>query len=109
MPVVGANVVSYFLAAIANTAANRRFTFGVVGARRAVRHQLEGGVAFLVGLVVSTGGLFAVHAMWPRAPRLAELAALLALNLFAAVIRFVLLRAWVFHPRRARSVLREQV
>jgi putative flippase GtrA len=109
MPVVGANVVSYFLAAIANTAANRRFTFGVVGARRAVRHQLEGGVAFLVGLAVSTGGLFAVHAMWPHAPRIAELAALLAFNLFAAVIRFVLLRAWVFHPRRARSVLREQV
>ncbi|GAB2846171.1 bifunctional glycosyltransferase family 2/GtrA family protein [Actinoallomurus bryophytorum] len=109
MPVVAANVVSYFLAAIANTAANRRFTFGVVGARRAVRHQLEGGVAFLVGLAVSTGGLFAVHAMWPRAPRLAELAALLVLNLFAAVIRFVLLRAWVFHPRRARSVLREHV
>jgi putative flippase GtrA len=109
MPVVGANVVSYFLAAIANTAANRRFTFGVVGARRAVRHQLEGGVAFLVGLAVSTGGLFAVHAIWPYAPRLAELAALLALNLFAAMIRFVLLRAWVFHPRRARSVLREQV
>jgi glycosyltransferase involved in cell wall biosynthesis len=100
MPVVPANVVSYFLAAIANTAANRRFTFGVVGRRRAVRHQLEGGVAFLVGLAVSTGGLAAVHALWPYAPRLTELAVLLALNLFAAALRFVLLRAWVFHPRR---------
>jgi putative flippase GtrA len=106
LPVVGANVVSYVLAAIANTAANRRFTFGVVGAQGAVRHQLEGGVAFLVGLAVSTGGLAAVHAIWPYAPRLAELAALLGLNLFAAVIRFVLLRAWVFHPRR--TVLQEQ-
>jgi hypothetical protein len=25
------------------------------------------------------------------------------LNLFAALIRFVLLRAWVFHPRRTRQ------
>ena len=68
LPVVAANVVSYFLAAIANTAANRRFTFGVVGARRAVRHQLEGGVAFLVGLAVSTGGLAVVQVLWPHAP-----------------------------------------
>jgi putative flippase GtrA len=107
LPVVAANVVSYFLAAIANTAANRRFTFGVVGSRRALRHQLEGGVAFLVGLAVSTGGLAALQALWPHAPRLAEVGALLGLNLCAAVIRFVLLRAWVFHPRRA-ALLEEQ-
>jgi putative flippase GtrA len=107
MPVVVANVVSYFLAAVANTAANRRFTFGVVGTRRIVRHQLEGGVAFLVGLGVSTLGLFAVHAIWPHASRFVELAALLALNLFAAAIRFALLRAWVFHPRRTPDLEEE--
>jgi putative flippase GtrA len=111
-PVVTANVVSYVLAAVANTAANRRFTFGVTGPRRAVRHQLEGGVAFLVGLVVSTAGLAVVHALAPGASRLAEMGALLGLNLFAAVIRFVLLRAWVFHPGRAAQehepVLQEQ-
>jgi putative flippase GtrA len=101
LPVIAANVVSYVLAAIANTAANRRFTFGVRGRRSVVRHQMEGGVAFLVGLVVSTVGLAVFDATAPSAPRLAEVAALFALNLFAAVIRFVLLRAWVFHPRRA--------
>jgi putative flippase GtrA len=106
LPVVLANVVSYLLAAVANTAANRRFTFGVVGPGRAVRHQLEGGVAFLLGLAVSTAGLVAVHALAPHAPRVAELAALLVLNLCAAVIRFVLLRAWVFHPRRAADASR---
>jgi putative flippase GtrA len=102
LPVITANVVSYVLAAVANTAANRRFTFGVVGRRRAVRHQLEGGVAFLAGLAVSTAGLALLHALAPGAPRVAELAVLLALNLFAAAIRFALLRAWVFHPRRVR-------
>jgi glycosyltransferase involved in cell wall biosynthesis len=106
LPVVPANVVSYFLAAIANTAANRRFTFGVVGRRRVVRHQLEGGVAFLVGLAVSTLGLVAVHALWGS--RFVELAALLALNLFAAAIRFALLRAWVFHPRRTPGLSSEE-
>ncbi|MEV0404278.1 bifunctional glycosyltransferase family 2/GtrA family protein [Actinoallomurus sp. NPDC050550] len=112
MPVIAANVVSYFLAAIANTAANRRFTFRVRGRRSAVRHQLEGGVAFLVGLVVSTAGLAIFDTVAPNAPRLAEVGALFALNLFAAVIRFVLLRAWVFHPRRAAEetepVMQEQ-
>ncbi|MCO6006368.1 bifunctional glycosyltransferase family 2/GtrA family protein [Actinoallomurus purpureus] len=112
MPVIAANVVSYFIAAIANTAANRRFTFGVRGRRRAMRHHLEGGVAFIVGLVVSTAGLAVFDTVAPYAPRLAEVAALFALNLFAAVIRFVLLRAWVFHPRRAADesepVLQEQ-
>jgi putative flippase GtrA len=103
MPVITANVVSYFLAAIANTAANRRFTFGVTGSRRAVRHQLEGSVAFLVGLAVSTAGLAIVHTVSPHASRLTELAALFGFNLFAALIRFVLLRAWVFHPRRTRQ------
>jgi putative flippase GtrA len=102
MPVLAANVTSYFLAAIANTAANRRFTFRVIGSARVVRHQLEGGVAFLVGLIISTAGLAAVHAVSPHASRLVELAALFGLNLLAALIRFVLLRAWVFHPRRAR-------
>ncbi|MEV5571800.1 bifunctional glycosyltransferase family 2/GtrA family protein [Spirillospora sp. NPDC052269] len=101
LPVVAANVVSYFLAAVANTTANRRFTFGVRGRRRAVRHQLEGGVAFLAGLFISTAGLATLNAVFPHAPRLGEIGALFALNLFAAVARFVLLRAWVFHPRRA--------
>ena len=108
LPVVLANVVSYVLAAVANTAANRRFTFGVVGSGRAVRHQLEGGVAFLLGLAVSTLGLAAVHAAAPAAPRVVELVALLVLNVFAAVLRFVLLRAWVFHPRRASSSVAER-
>jgi putative flippase GtrA len=102
MSPVAANIVSYFIAAIANTGANRRFTFGVRGSRRAIRHQLEGGVAFLVGLTVSTSGLAIVHAMAPDATWVAEVGALLGFNLFAAVIRFVLLRAWVFHPRRTR-------
>jgi hypothetical protein len=37
----------------------------------------------------------------PHTSRLAEVTVLFALNLLAALLRFVLLRAWIFHPRRA--------
>jgi putative flippase GtrA len=39
----------------------------------------------------------------PSVPsRPVELIALVAANLLATVVRFVLLRGWVFHPQRAR-------
>ncbi|GII58801.1 hypothetical protein Pth03_71900 [Planotetraspora thailandica] len=99
---VPANVVSYLLVAVVNTAANRRFTFGVSGSRNAVRHHIEGGAAFVLGLAASTGGLAVVNAARPGGSWLAEVGALLGCNFFAAVLRFLLLRSWVFHPRRIR-------
>jgi hypothetical protein len=38
----GANLVALLVTAVANTAANRRFTFGVRGRTGVARHQLEG-------------------------------------------------------------------
>ncbi|MEY9847450.1 glycosyltransferase [Streptacidiphilus sp. MAP5-3] len=96
-----ANAVALFVTAIANTAANRRFTFGVTGSRDGLRHQVEGGIAFLIGLVLSTLALALAGAVAPHASHLVELAWLVAANALATVVRFVLLRAWVFHPRRA--------
>ncbi|MFB4310196.1 glycosyltransferase [Actinomadura sp. GTD37] len=97
-----ANALSLAVTAVGNTAANRRFTFGVTGARRAVRHQLEGGAAFLLGLALSTGGLALLHAAAPGASRAVEVAALIAANAAATLARFLLMRAWIFHPRRLR-------
>src|SRR5215218_8981857 len=37
-----ANLIALLLTAIGNTAANRRFTFGVAGSRRVARHHFEG-------------------------------------------------------------------
>ena len=95
-----ANAVSLTVTTIGNTAANRRFTFGVTGTRRALRHQLEGGAAFLLGLALSTGGLALLHAAAPGASRAVELAALVTANAAATLARFLLMRAWIFHPRR---------
>ena len=45
-----ANLVALLVTAIANTAANRRFTFGVRGGTGAARHQFEGLIVFGLGL-----------------------------------------------------------
>ncbi|WP_344902196.1 glycosyltransferase [Actinomadura meridiana] len=95
-----ANGLSLVITTVGNTAANRRFTFGVTGGRRALRHQLEGGAAFLLGLGLSTGGLAVLHAVAPGAGRVVEVAALIAANAVATLVRFLLMRAWIFHPRR---------
>ncbi|MQY08821.1 bifunctional glycosyltransferase family 2/GtrA family protein [Actinomadura macrotermitis] len=95
-----ANAASLVITTIGNTAANRRFTFGVTGQRGAFRQQLEGGLTFLLGLALSSGGLALLHATAPGASRAVELAALVGANALATLVRFLLMRAWIFHPRR---------
>ncbi|MEU4825054.1 bifunctional glycosyltransferase family 2/GtrA family protein [Actinomadura sp. NPDC023710] len=95
-----ANALSLVITTVGNTAANRRFTFGVTGNRRALRQQLEGGAAFLLGLALSTGGLALLHTAAPGAGRAVEVAALVTANALATLVRFLLMRAWIFHPRR---------
>ncbi|MFI7635097.1 glycosyltransferase [Nonomuraea sp. NPDC049400] len=99
MPSMAANAVALLVTAVANTAANRRFTFGVAGRTRAVRNHLEGLIVFFVGLGLTTASL----ALLPgTASHAAQLVAVTLANAFATLVRFVLLRAWVFNPRRAR-------
>jgi putative flippase GtrA len=95
-----ANLVSLLLTAIANTAANRRFTFGVAGGAKAARHHVEGLIVFAVALAITSGALAGLHAFVEQPHRLLELSVLVLANLAATAVRFVLLRGWVFHPRR---------
>ncbi len=99
-----ANFGALLLTAIANTAANRRLTFGVRGPGRRARSQLEGLVVFGIGLGLTSGSLALVHALEPNPHRLVELSVLVAANLLATIVRFVLLRHWVFHPKRTGTV-----
>lgn len=95
----GANFVALGLTAVGNTAANRRFTFGVRGRAGAARHQFEGLIVFGLGLGLTSGSLAVLHGL--TAPtRWLELVVLVLANLAATVLRFLLLRGWVFHPRR---------
>lgn len=97
----GANLVALLVTAVANTAANRRFTFGVRGSTGVARHQFEGLVVFGIGLALTSGSLAALH-YFGEPSRAVELLVLVGANLLATVVRFVLLRGWVFHPRRNR-------
>ncbi|WP_248962725.1 bifunctional glycosyltransferase family 2/GtrA family protein [Sphaerisporangium perillae] len=100
MTAVLANAIALLVTALANTAANRRFTFGVTGSAGALRHQVEGLAAFLVGLALTTG----VLALLPEAAsRWVELAGVIVANALATLVRFMLLRAWVFSPRRRKE------
>ena len=94
-----ANLVALLLTALANTAANRRFTFGVSGADGVVRHQSQGLVVFALGLALTSGSLALLHRFVSTPGRLVEVGVLVAANLAATVLRFLLLRAWVFRPR----------
>jgi putative flippase GtrA len=95
-----ANFVALLLTAIANTAANRRLTFGVRGASAAIRHQGQGLVVFALGWALTSSALGILHAAAPGAPRGTELAVLVVANLAATLLRFVLLRRWVFRQHR---------
>ncbi|MFJ6778392.1 glycosyltransferase [Streptomyces yangpuensis] len=95
-----ANGAALLLSAVANTAANRRLTFGVRGRERAVRHQAQGLVVFGIGLALTSGSLAALAAATPHPAHGTELAVLITANLAATVLRFLLLRAWVFPERR---------
>jgi putative flippase GtrA len=91
----GANLAALLTTAVANTAANRRVTFGIRGARDRGRHQVQGLGVFALGLALTSGSLALVHAGGTPA-RATELAVLILANLAATVVRFVLLRHWVF-------------
>ncbi|MEV4574028.1 bifunctional glycosyltransferase family 2/GtrA family protein [Nonomuraea jabiensis] len=94
---LAANAVALLVTAVANTAANRRFTFGVKGSAGAMRHQFEGLIAFLVGLALTSGSL----ALLPDGvSHGVELVAVIIANAAATLVRFLLLRVWVFNPQR---------
>ncbi|SUE31854.1 glycosyl transferase [Nocardia farcinica] len=101
----GANFLALLLTAIANTAANRAFTFGVRGPGRVLTHQFQGMLIFGFGLLVTSGSLFALHRWAPAAPVHVELVALVTANLVATLARFLGLR-WVFRNPPAATPIR---
>jgi putative flippase GtrA len=91
-----ANALALLIATFANTAANRRITFGVRSRAGAARQQLQGLAILAVALVLTSGSLALLHAAAPGAGRGAELAVLSLANIAATLVRFLLFRAWVF-------------
>ena len=96
-----ANFLSLLVTAVGNTWANRWFTFGVIGRLGAVRHHLQGLVVFGIAWGITSGSLLTLHTTEPQASPLTEILVLTGANLVATVVRFVLLRGWVFRSHRS--------
>ncbi|HVV19360.1 MAG TPA: bifunctional glycosyltransferase family 2/GtrA family protein [Pseudonocardiaceae bacterium] len=94
-----ANLIALLVTAVANTAVNRRVTFAVRGSRGAGKHQIQGLIVFGIGLALTSGALKLLD-LAGGTGRFVELVVLVAANLLATVVRFVLLRAWVFRAQR---------
>ncbi|MDQ1466817.1 MAG: hypothetical protein QOH10_1232, partial [Actinomycetota bacterium] len=95
----GADVVALTLCSLANTAANRRLTFSLRGRSGRARHYFAGlalgalplALTLLTLLVLVAAGSTSLSTV---------LVALTAVNGVATIVRFVLLRSWVFAPVR---------
>ncbi|SDK48440.1 glycosyltransferase [Nonomuraea jiangxiensis] len=91
-----ANLVALLVTAVANTALNRRFAFGVRGTGRLWLHQAQGLLVFAVSLGLTGGSLALLQALAPAPAAPLELGVLVAANLATTCLRFLLLRTWVF-------------
>ena len=87
-----ANLLALLLTAVANTAANRRLTFGITSRAGVVGHHVAGLAAFGIGLALTSGSLWALHTTAPAASRAAEVVTLVLANAVATLVRFVALR-----------------
>jgi putative flippase GtrA len=92
----GANALALAVTAVANTAANRRLTFGVSKRDGMLRHQVQGAGVFALALALTSASLAVLHDVSPHPGPLVEIMVLLVANIAATALRFVLLRHWVF-------------
>ena len=100
-PLLGAfaaNALALLITAVANTATNRRVTFGVRGNSGVLGDHAVGLAAFAAGLVLTTGALAVLHAVSDPG-RLAELIALMTANALATLLRFIALRLRLQPPQ----------
>jgi hypothetical protein len=75
----------------------------VCGRPGAGRHQLQGLVVFGLGLALTSWALGALPATATVPPLAVELGVLVGANLAATVLRFLLLRIWVFRAEPAAA------
>jgi putative flippase GtrA len=90
-PAQVANLAALLATAVANTALNRRFTFGIRGGNR-VRHHVQGLIVFAIGLGLTSTALWLLGS----ATHGVEVAVLTLANLMVTVMRFLAMRLWMF-------------
>jgi putative flippase GtrA len=100
LPAGAANVVALALTAVANTAANRRMTFGRRGRAGVLRDQAQGAFVFLVTVAITSGALLVLDGVDRRPARALEVGVLVVASILATVVRYLGLRLWVFAPHK---------
>jgi putative flippase GtrA len=98
-----ANALALLATTLANTAANRRFTFGVRGANSLVHDHLAGLAGLGVALLITTSAIALLDQVSARPSRLTEVTVLVTANALATLCRFVLLRALIARSGRPAS------
>ena len=95
------------LTGVANTAANRRFTFGVRGREGLLRQHAAGLLVFVLTAALTGGALALLEHLVSKPSRALELGVLVVASAGATVSRYIALRTWVFarHRRRASIAL----
>jgi len=96
---LAANAAALALSAVANTAANRRFTFGRRGREGLFAHHVQGLAVFGLCLGLTTVALAGLEALALSASQAVEVGVLVLANAAATLLRYWLLRLWVFGPR----------
>ena len=99
-----ANAIALLVAAVANTAANRRWTFGVRGRAGAARHQVQGLLVFGLTLAMTTWGLDLLQAAMPNASTSVETLVVAVTTAVATAVKFLAMKLWIFAPGSLRPV-----
>jgi putative flippase GtrA len=102
-----ANALALALTAVANTHANRRYTFGIHGRTRLLRHHLAGALVFVLALALTEGALLMLRGLAPHASPAIEVSVLVSASAVATISRYVALRTWVFARSRSGPPPRE--
>jgi putative flippase GtrA len=105
----GANAIALALTAVANTQANRMWTFRIRGRAGLIRQHLAGGLVYLIALGLTDGALDLLRALATHPSRWLEVAVLVAASTLATMTRYVALRTWVFARGRRGPALLQTV
>jgi glycosyltransferase involved in cell wall biosynthesis len=100
----GANALALALTAVANTQANRRFTFRIRGREGLMRQHAGGALVYLLALALTAGALDVLHGLDHRPATWLEVAVLVTASMVATVTRYVALRTVVFARARRAPV-----
>jgi putative flippase GtrA len=92
----GANALALAMTAVANTQANRHFTFGLRGRAGLGRQHAAGALVYVLALGLTAGALDLLHDLAAHPSRWLEAAVLVAASATATACRYVALRTWVF-------------